>query len=655
MNKFERMRQLVDELNKYAYMYYVQEKPIVSDYDYDIKYDELLALEKELNVVLSNSPTVRVGGETLDGFKKVEHKVKLYSLNKCNNFDGIKKFVQDVNEVTPNPKFVVEYKFDGLRIIAHYKNGLLVQASTRGNGFVGEDVTEQVKTIKSVPLSIDFKGDLTVAGEGVITLANLEKYNKTADEKLKNARNAVAGAIRNLDPKVTAKRNLDVVFYDLINIEGKTLSSQEEVNTFLKSNGFLTGKLFKVVSTAEEIMQIASEIDPIKTTLDIQIDGLVIKLDSIPMRDELGYTAKFPKWAIAYKFAPVELTSTIKDVVWNVGRTGKVTPIALIDPVELSGATVARATLNNFDDIERKKVKIGALVFVRRSNEVIPEILGLAQDNENSRPIEKPTTCPCCGSFLKEVGPNVFCFNPTCKDKIVSKLAYFASRNCMNIEGLSDKIVEQLYSANLVKSVCDLYRLKADDLQNLEGFKDKKINNLLMSVDKSKTCNLSNFLDALSIDGVGEKTSKDIAKRFLTLDKVMSATENDFLLVKDIGTVTAKNLVTYFANENNVNEINCLLSLGVKVLEKEEKSVDTSNFFYGKKFVLTGVLESYKRSDAGAKIEALGGEVAGSVSKLTDYVIYGEGAGSKLEKARALNVKTLNEDEFLEELAKCEQ
>lgn len=655
MDKFERMRQLVDELNKYAYMYYVQEKPIVSDYDYDVKYDELLALEKELNVVLSNSPTVRVGGETLDGFKKVEHKVKLYSLNKCNNFDGIKKFVQDVSEVTKNPKFVVEYKFDGLRIIAHYKNGLLVQASTRGNGFVGEDVTEQVKTIKSVPLSIDFKGDLTVAGEGVITLANLEKYNKTADEKLKNARNAVAGAIRNLDPKVTAKRNLDVVFYDLINIEGKTLSSQEEVNTFLKSNGFLTGKLFKVVSTAEEIMQIASEIDPIKTTLDIQIDGLVIKLDSIPMRDELGYTAKFPKWAIAYKFAPVELTSTIKDVVWNVGRTGKVTPIALIDPVELSGATVARATLNNFDDIERKKVKIGALVFVRRSNEVIPEILGLAQDNENSRPIEKPTTCPCCHSVLKEVGPNVFCFNPTCKDKIVSKLAYFASRNCMNIEGLSDKIVEQLYSANLVKSVCDLYRLKADDLQNLEGFKDKKISNLLTSIDKSKTCNLSNFLDALSIDGVGEKTSKDIAKRFLTLDKVMSATENDFLLVKDIGTVTAKNLVSYFANENNVNEINCLLSLGVKVLEKEEKSVDTSNFFYGKKFVLTGVLESYKRSDAGAKIEALGGEVAGSVSKLTDYVIYGADAGSKLEKARALNVKTLNEDEFLEELAKCEQ
>ena len=646
--KMDRMKALVKVLNNYAYQYYVLEQPIVSDYDYDVLYDELLALEAQLGIVLPDSPTIRVGGDVLDGFKKVEHKQKLYSLNKCNDFGGIEKFVEDVREFVTSPKFVVEYKFDGLRIIAKYSGGVLVQASTRGNGLVGEDVTEQVKTIKSVPLVIDYKGELTVAGEGVITLQNLAKYNETAEEKLKNARNAVAGAIRNLDPKVTAKRNLDVVFYDIISIDDSAhLSTQQEVNAFLKANKFLTGKLFEVVSTPSEIKAIADRVDKIKETLDIQIDGLVIKLNSLKDRDELGYTAKYPKWAIAYKFAPVELTSTLRAVEWNVGRTGKVTPTAVIDPIELAGATVTRATLNNYDDILRKKVKLGSLVFVRRSNEVIPEILGLAQEGENSQEIELPAFCPSCHSILTKKGPNIFCENKNCRDKIIAKITYFASRGCMNIDGLRDKIVAQLYDSGIVSSVADLYKITEQDLLSLEGFKDKKVSNILSSIQKSKNVDLANFVDAISIDGVGSKTSRDLARRFGTFDAIKNATKESLLSISDIGEVIADNIVSFFASTDNQKELDELFALGVTINNLEQKEIDTSNFFYGKKFVLTGTLNNYKRDDAAKIIEDNGGSVSSSVSKNTSYVLYGAEAGSKLDKARALGVPLLTEEEFV--------
>lgn len=646
-NLSQRQKELTELLNNYAYHYYVLEKPIVADYDYDVLYDELLKLEKTTGIILSDSPTQRVGGEVLKGFKKVEHPVKLYSLNKCNDTSGIEKFVEDVKKVVKDPKFVVEYKFDGLRIIAKYKNGELVQASTRGNGVVGEDVTAQVKTIKSVPLKIDFKGELMVAGEGVITLQNLEKYNKTAEEKLKNARNAVAGAIRNLDPKVTAKRNLDVVFYDIISIDdASVVTSQEEVYNFLKTNKFLTGKLFEVCSTAKEIESVAQRVDKVKSKLDILIDGLVIKLNSVKDRDELGFTAKFPKWAIAYKFAPQELTSVLRQVEWNVGRTGKVTPIAHIDPIELAGATVSRATLNNYDDILRKKVKLNSLVFVRRSNEVIPEILGVAQDNENSITIQKPTHCPCCNQPLEEVGPNVFCTNELCPDKVVSKLSHFATRNCMNIDGLSDKIIKTLYDNCGVKNFSDLYKITKEDLTGLEGFKDKKINNLLTSIQNSKTPNLNNFIDALGIDGVGEKTAKDLAKKFSCLQNIKTATLDDLIAIQDVGEVIAQNIYNYFNSSSNLEEIDKLSSLGVTPLETQQKTFDTSNLLYGKKVVLTGTLENYKRNEATAIIENFGGEVVSSVSKNTNLVLAGSDAGSKLTKAQTLGIKVITEQEF---------
>lgn len=644
--KETRQEYLVRLLNEYAYNYYVLERPIVADYDYDKLYDELLLIEEKTGVVLNASPTRRVGGDVLDGFQKVEHKVQLYSLNKCNDVAGIEKFLSDVKAVVPNPQFTLEYKFDGLRIIAKYEGGQLVQALTRGNGLVGEDVTEQVKTIKSVPLEIEYKGEVTLAGEGITTLLNLAKYNKTAEEKLKNARNAVAGAIRNLDPKVTAKRNLDVVFYDILSTDNLAIKTQVDVQNFLNDNKFLTGKLFKLCSNLEEITRIAGEVDKVRTALDIQIDGLVLKLNSLKDREEMGFTAKFPKWAIAYKFAPVELTTVLKEVLWNVGRTGKVTPTAVIDEVELAGATVARATLNNYEDIMRKKLKLNSLVFVRRSNEVIPEILGLAHDNDDSKEIEKPTFCPSCNSLLVEVGPNLFCENPDCKDKVVAKISYFATRNCMNIEGLSDKIVQTLFEFCGVKTFSDLYCLQETDLKGLEGFKEKKISNLLSSIEKSKNCKLKNFVNSLSIENVGEKTAKDLAKRFGTLRNIISATFEELIEVKDIGDIVAQSIVDFFKDEKNIVEIEKLKSLGVNILEQEKLEIDKDNFFFNKKFVLTGTLEKFKRGEATAIIESFGGSVVGSVSKNTDYVLFGADAGSKLEKAKQLNVAVLTESEF---------
>ena len=630
MDKKKRMEELVDTLNNLAYHYYVLDKPIMSDYDYDVLYDELVNLEEETGVVLENSPTRRVGGEVLEGFKKVRHEVRLYSLNKCNDMLGLNKFIEDVKKVVKDPRFTVEYKFDGLRIVARYENGLFVSAATRGDGEVGEDVTEQVKTIRSVPLSISYKGALTVAGEGVITLKNLEKYNKTATEKLKNPRNAVSGAIRNLDPKETMKRNLDVVFYDLIKIEDEgKLKTQEDVQNFLLENKFLTGKLFKVCESASDIEKIIDDVDKVKSSLDIQIDGLVIKLNDLKERDQLGFTSKFPKWAIAYKFAPVEVTSILREVEWHVGRTGKLTPTAVVDPVSLAGATVTRATLNNYDDIMRKHLKLNSRVFIRRSNEVIPEILGLAENLENSHEIMLPKTCPSCHSDLVKNGVNVFCEAQDCKEKSISRLVYFASKKCMNIEGLSDKIIALLYDKNIIKNFSDFYKLTESDFDGLEGFQDKKIGNILRSVEKSKTCALSNFLNGLSIEGVGDKTARDLAKHFKTLNNVMYASYQDLINIRDIGEVTAKNIVDFFSKEENVNEINSLLSLNVKVGSEKTEDVDQNNFFYNKKFVLTGSLQSFTREEASRLIESFGGMTSSSVSKNTDYVLFGENAGSK--------------------------
>ena len=646
----DRMKWLVEELNKHCYNYYVLDNPTISDADFDKMYDELLALEKEFGIVLENSPTKRVGGQVLDGFVKRSHKFRMYSLDKCRSFEDLTSFINDIKKIEPKATFTLGYKYDGLTVVISYKNGFYESATTRGNGFVGEDVTEQVRTIKSVPLKINFTGELIVSGEGMITNTNLEKYNKNSNEPLKNARNAVSGAIRNLDPKETAKRNLDFFCYNVLYAENKVFKTQMEMNEFIKENNFLSEPYSKLFDNAESICKEIERIDKIKSDLGILIDGMVVKLNEINLRDEFGYTSKFPKWAMAYKFEAQEVTSILNDVIWQVGRTGKVTPIAEIEPVELAGATVKRATLNNYGDILRKKVQINSRVFVRRSNEVIPEILGLAELLPNSKPIEKPVNCPCCGTLLKEIGALLFCPNRRgCKEQVIDRLTHFACRDAMNIEGLRDQTCEQLHNDLGIYEPSELYSLKLEDLLKLNKFKEKKAKNLLKSIEKSKNVSLNNFIFAIGIANVGTKTAKDLAKYFGSLENLRKANLQELSSIRDIGDIVATSIIDFFADEFNNKMIDDLLKIGIKINETEKV---LGGVFDGKTFVLTGTLPTYSRAEATELIEKNGGNVSSSVSKNTSYVLAGESAGSKLDKAKSLGVNIINEQEFNEMIKK---
>ncbi|MDD4110270.1 MAG: NAD-dependent DNA ligase LigA [Clostridia bacterium] len=639
----EKMRKLIEEINKHNHQYYVLDNPTISDYEYDKLYYDLVDLEKRAGIVLPNSPTHRVGGEILSGFKKFIHEIPLYSLDKVQNFEDLRKWVADIKKDFPSVDFSVEYKYDGLSIVVEYENGILQRAGTRGNGRVGEDVTVQVRTIKSVPLEIPFKDKVIVQGEGMMTLSNLQKYNKTAKEPLKNARNAVAGAIRNLDPKETAKRNLDLFAYLVNYVENKKFKTQDENNQFLIANGFKTAGFFKVYDNADDIINEIKKVGEIKSSLDILMDGIVIKVNQLAYREEIGYTTKFPKWAIAYKFDPEEISTKLRDVVWQVGRTGKLTPIAIIEPVELAGATISRATLNNMGDIQRKKVKVGARVFVRRSNEVIPEILGLAEEYPDSKEILPPTRCPSCGGTVSENGANLFCTNIDCSEQIVDSITHFTSKEAMNIEGLSDKTVKLLYDKLNLRKISDIYDLKYQDLINLEGFKEKKVQNLLESIEKSKKVGLSSFIFALGIKEVGIKTARDLVRNFKTFEKIKSLDLQELINVHDIGDIIGKSIYDYFNNEKNINEINNLLSKGIEI---KKDNINTENEFYGKTIVLTGGLKNHSRIEATKILEKMGAIVSQSVGKRTDLLLAGEDAGSKLDKARKFGIKIITEEDF---------
>ncbi len=639
MDKLQRIKELIAQLNKYAYQYYVLDEPTVSDKQYDELYNELLALEKENGTVFPDSPTRRIGGEPIKEFKPHTHLKKLYSLDKCNSFDELREWDAKIKKIAPDAVYTLEYKLDGLTLSLTYENGYFKGAATRGNGETGEDVTAQVSTIKSIPLSVPYKATFEAQGEGIMRLSALKKYNETASEPLKNARNGVAGAIRNLDPKVTASRNLDIIFYNVNYIEGKDISSQRESIAFLKDNGFKTEMLF-VSQDIEEIIGRINSVD--RKALDFLIDGMVIKVDDIRLREKLGYTDKFPRWAMAYKFEAEETTTVLKDVVWNVGRTGKLTPLASLEPVELCGATVSRATLNNYGDIVRKKVKKGSRVFVRRSNDVIPEILGVAEDNGGTE-IQKPEVCPACGAKLVEEGALLFCPNESgCPPQITGRIEHFVSKDCMDIRGISEKSVAQLYEKLDVRSVTDLYYLKADDVARLDGYKDKKIENFISSVEKSKSVPLDRFINALGIENVGKKTARDLALRFKSMNALMDAERETLLEIEDIGEVVADSITSYFGKHRALIEKFREIGIDPKI---EQQTANGA--FSGKKFVLTGTLPTYTRSEATKLIENAGGEVASSVSKDTDYVLAGDNAGSKLEKARQKGIKIISEKEFI--------
>lgn len=652
MNKLERMKFLVQEVNKHNYNYYVLDNPTISDKEYDALYYELVDLEKELGIILPNSPTQRVGGEVLDKFQKKRHEIRLYSLNKVRSFEDLGDFMAEMAKYEKNPTFSLEYKFDGLTVVVEYENGVFKSATTRGNGEIGEDVTEQAKTIKSIPLAIPFKGRLIVQGEGMMTMKAFKKYNKTAEIPLKNPRNGVAGAIRNLDPKETARRNLDYFCYAVLLAEGKSFKTQKEMHEFIEEQGFLTGGYFKIISTLKEAEKYIEEVDEVKNSLDVMIDGMVLKLNEVAPREEIGFTNKFPKWARAFKFEAMETSTILKDVVWQVGRTGKVSPIAILEPVELAGATISRATLNNMDDIKKKGVLKNSRIFIRRSNEVIPEVLGLAEKLENSTEIEEPSYCPCCESKLVKKGPLLYCLNRDgCEEQIISRLTHFVSREAFNIEGLSEKTLLALYHKVGVCEFSDLYNLTADDLRKLDNFKDKKTSNIINSINRSKEVELYRFLFALGINEVGIKTAKDLAKKFKNLNAIMKASKEELQEVDDVGEVIADNIVEYFKDEENVKEIERLFNNGVSILEVQENE---NSLFKNMTFVLTGTLENHTRSEMSAIIEKHGGNVSSSVSKNTTYVLAGSEAGSKLDKAKSLGVKIISENDILEMLKNAE-
>lgn len=658
MDKRERMHELAEELNKYAYEYYVLNNPSVSDKEYDRKYDELLDLEKEAGHVLPYSPTQRVGDVILPEFNKYTHKAPLWSLDKGQNFKELiewdkrnKKLIEEYNKNAdkklPNPCYVITKKFDGLTLNCTYdENGVLIKAATRGTGIIGEDITAQAKTIKTLPLKIDHHNVIEIHGEAIMTKKAFEEYNKNSEVPLKNLRNGAAGALRNLNVKETAKRNLSAFFYDIGYNEGENFETYMEMLQFIKEKGFYVDPYIKLCSTIEEIEKEIQYVESIRFDLDYDIDGIVIAINDIRTREILGYTVKFPKWAIAYKFEAQEATTKLLDVEWNVGRSGRVTPTAILEPVELAGVTVKRATLNNMDDIKRKNVRLGAEVFVRRSNDVIPEIMGVAEESlKVSEEIFPPEKCPYCGSELIQEGVHYFCENTlSCKPQMVKSIVHFASREAMNIEGFSEKTAEQLFEKLEIKSISDLYRIRKEQLLTLEKFGDKKAQNLLNSLEKSKNCELASFIYALGIPNVGIKTAKDLVKRFKNLDRIKAATFEELISVQDIGDIVAKSIIEFFHQEKIISSINELLCLGVNPSYKEIEIKE--NPFEGKTVVVTGSLKGYSRNEIKEKLESLGAKVSGSVSKKTDYVIAGEEAGSKYDKAKELNIPILNEEEF---------
>ncbi len=649
----ERQKELVAILNRYAAAYYEQDAPLVSDAEYDKLYDELLKLEAESGEVLPDSPTLRVGGAPLKSFEEHVHLGRLWSLDKVRTREGLMDFVRKVTAASPEPPlFALEYKFDGLTVNLTYDNGVLVQGATRGNGVVGEAILPQIRTIRNVPLTIPFKGRMEVQGECIMRLSVLDAYNKMADEPLKNARNAAAGALRNLDPTVTAARKLDVFCYNVGFIEGKEMHDQKEMLDFLKENGLPVCPFVKWLRTPDEIMAEIDLAEQRRDTLDFLIDGMVVKVTDFALREKLGATEKFPRWAMAYKFAAEELTATVLDVTWEVGRTGKLTPLAHIEPVEFSGVTVRKATLNNWDDVQRKRVGVGSRVFIRRSNDVIPEILGAVPDDKPLRPVEKPTVCPQCGAHVEMRGAHLFCTNSlSCRPQIAARLSHYASRDAMDIDTFAGKTAEQLIDAFGISTIPELYALSHEQLSALERFGHKKAQNLLDALEASKHRPLASFLYALGIPNVGVKTAKDLARHFGTLDAVRHATREELAAIDDVGDIVADGIVSFFADARIADQIDRLLTLGVQP-EEAAKTADGPLPLAGMTVVITGTLATLSRRDAESLVEQYGGKAAGSVSKNTSFVVVGENAGSKADKAQALGIPMLTEEEFLKRIGK---
>lgn len=657
-NDLQRMRGLIDKLNEASRRYYDQNESDISDDEWDALYAELRKLEEKTGERMADSPTRRVGGAVMEGFEQHRHIARLWSMDKAQSEEEILAWAQRCEKQTteagglPKNSYCVEYKLDGLTVNLTYDGGRLIQAATRGNGEVGEAILPQAMTIRTIPLTIPFTGRMEVQGEGIMRLSELKKYNETSAEPLKNARNAAAGALRNLDPQVTASRHLDAFFYQIGYIEGRSFETQQDMLDFMKANGLTISPFVRPAQTIEEALEAVHQIEKERETLDFLIDGATIKIADMRTREVLGTTDKFPRWSIAFKFPAQETVTKLLKITWEVGRTGKLTPLAHLSPVDICGVTVKRATLNNYDDICRKRVRIGSEVWVRRSNDVIPEIMGVVWDGEGEAPetdIQPPTICPACGGplvKLRQDGVHLFCLNRTsCRPQAIARMAHFASRQGMDIETFSTRTAGLFYDELGVRSAADLYSLDREKLVALKGFGEKKADKLFAELEKSKDCELDAFLFAIGIPNIGKKTAYDLMAHFGTLEALMGATEQELVDIEDVGEIVASSITEYFADEENRRFVNRLLEAGVH--PQMHMQEDAGTLFEGLTFVLTGTLPTLSRAQAQEMIRKNGGKATGSVSKKTSIVLAGESAGSKLDKARELGVTIIDEAQFL--------
>ncbi len=650
-DRVKRIHELVARLKETSYAYYVLDNPIISDMQWDQLYDELKQLEAETGFVPEDSPTRTVGGETLPGFEEHRHLTRLWSMDKVQSLEQLEAWIARTEKLagTEDLQYYVEYKFDGLTLNLTYRDGQLVQAATRGNGITGEGILPQAKTIHSVPRQIPYQGLLEVQGECIMRLSTLEKYNRTAKEPLKNARNAAAGALRNLDPAVTASRHLDAFFYQIGTIENPPFHSQPEMLDFLRQNGFQVSPFLGEGRGRDALEKCIRQVEAERPSLDWLIDGVVIKAGDFELREQLGYTEKFPRWAVAYKFEAEEAVTRLNRVTWELGRTGKLTPLAHVEPVSFYGVTVRRATLNNPGDIARKKLCLGCNVWIRRSNDVIPEIMGRTDEpGEHEEPIETPEVCPACGEKLTVRGAHLFCMNrKTCKPQAVARISHFAGREAMDIDGLSEKTAAQLYDQLAVRTPADLYSLTPMDLLSLEGFQEKKASRLYDALEKSKDCELDAFIFALGIPNVGRKTARDLANAFGSLEELRRASQEALTALPDIGEIVAASIVEYFSFPENQNLLRQILDAGVHPKEMAV-SGPAEGVFSGMTIVVTGTLPHLSRKEAEDLIRSKGGNAGSSVSRKTAFVVAGESAGSKLTKAQSLGIEVLDEAAFLE-------
>lgn len=646
-----RIDELVELLNYHSRLYYVENRNEISDYDYDMLQNELKKLEVENpEYVRKDSPTQRVGGEAVSGFEKVNHRVQMGSIQDVFSFDEVRQFVNTVKQSVENPKFVVEPKIDGLSVSLEYHNGEFEIGSTRGDGFVGENVTANLKTVKAIPMSISEKLPLLEVRGEVYMPKNVfedlvEEQEKNAEQPFKNPRNAAAGSLRQKNPKITAKRKLDIFCFNIQQMEGKDLTSHKQSLDYIKSLGFKTVPDYKLVSSTVEIIQCIENIGENRFDLPFDIDGVVIKVDDFEQREILGYTAKTPKWSVAYKFPPEEKQSKLLDIELNVGRTGAITPVAVFEPILLAGTSVSRATLHNQDFIDEKNISIGDIITVRKAGDIIPEVVCVAE-KIGTDTFKIPDKCPVCGSdVVKSEEAAIRCPNVDCPAQIFRSIVHFASKGAMDIDGLGPAIVDTLLDKGLIKSVADLYELKVSDLVELEKFQEKSANNLVNAIEKSKSNSLDKLVFGLGIPNVGQASAKLLCDKFGDLDNIMNATAEQVSEIDGFGDIMAQSVVKAFSEAHMIKLVERLKSYGVNT---SYEKVQIDNRFEGKTFVLTGTLPTLKRSEAKAIIEKYGGKASGSVSKKTDYVLAGEEAGSKLTKAEQLGIKIISEQEFLD-------